>query len=302
MYVLTYEYGYMDALLTSMQCQFATVVAVCVGIMTLRWLTEPRLEALALTLGGPKLDPVKAHKFAHQAFNLCYHTAATMYGYELIYRQGRWLDASVDMERRLEAVFNDKAMVTFAPTLFFCCSFGYHLERLLLLLMERGRPDFREMLLHHVTSVFLLTCGVFYLHSYLRLGFLILFVHDASDILGCLIKMVNALGKKVMSLVIFFPMVGVWYYTRMHIFPWQVIALSALAPETPPKPYILGFLWVLVALHTYWFLLFMKMLWLAVRSGMERVEDLQEDVSPNTSKLPSPLGSPKHKSPAKEKL
>ena len=263
-----------DALPTSPELQLLLSCTVCALLHILRIITDPILLRLAFTLGAP--STVKANKFAHQGLNLVFHAVATFYLYDVIYVKEKWLEPEQygdNGEKIWDGYPSQKDPTNYHA--FFCFEFGYHLQRLVAILIHRDRDDFVEMLAHHGVTVFPIGSVVNF--HYLRIGLCVLFIHDSSDILACLVKMVNALGHKITSVLIFLPMCGIWFYTRLFLMPYWILPIAHTSPQCSVKWPCFASLVILIALNAYWFYLFGRMFWLAISSGGKRVEDLQED-------------------------
>jgi len=251
--------------------QIGISVAVCALLHVARAIIDPMMKQLAWRLGAP--SEMKANKFAHQGLNLAFHIVSTWYLYDVIYFQEQWLDYPERIWEGWSLEFAGFNPVQYY--VFFCFEFGYHLQRLVHVLVHRQRDDFWEMLIHHFLTVFLISSVLVF--RYHRIGMLVLFAHDSSDILGCFVKMINALGYKIASVLVFIPMCATWFYTRLYLMPRYILASALDSPECSVKWPCVASLVILIMLNAYWFYLFLWMLWIAVSSGGKRVEDVQED-------------------------
>lgn len=98
---------------------------------------------------------------------------------------------------------------------------------------DERRRDYFMMYLHHLITIALV--GMSWYANYLRIGLLVLYVHDASDIYIDLLKMINFLkleGRRgwYASEGIYIASVGAWLYYRMYQYPFRVIPGSFIAP------------------------------------------------------------------------
>jgi hypothetical protein len=125
-------------------------------------------------------------------------------------------------------------------------------------------------------------------NGYLRVGLLVLYVHDVSDIFVDLLKMTNYLKLEgargwMVTELSFSSCVISWMYFRLYQFPFRAIYASFVEPlrlltRHPRTAYVfLGLEWVppdlplythmnlllftLLALHIYWFHLFIMIGW-----------------------------------------
>ena len=126
--------------------------------------------------------------------------------------------------------------------------------------------------------------GVSWGNGYLRVGLLVLYVHDVSDIFVDLLKMVNYLkvdGMRgwMLTEISYVTCILSWMYYRLYQFPFRAIYASFVEPlrllsKHPRQPVtFLGLQWfppdlplytemnallfTLLALHIYWFHLFL---------------------------------------------
>jgi len=148
--------------------------------------------------------------------------------------------------------------------------------------LEKRHKDYFEMYLHHVVTIALVASCVAF--KFQPAGLLILLVHDSSDIVADLLKMSNYMkfdGPKFFFLteVFFMSNLGSWLYLRLWRFPWLIHTcfITSQATCAPPDirgkwwlgsrdeiPYqlvLIGLLFILLALHFYWFALFLRILY-----------------------------------------
>jgi hypothetical protein len=148
--------------------------------------------------------------------------------------------------------------------------------------VDERRKDYFVMYLHHIVTIALV--GLSWAVGYMRVGILVLFVHDVSDIFVDLLKMVNYLKLEnrqglFASEIAYIVCVLSWMYFRLYQFPFRVVRGSLTVPytlllRTPRESYsFLGLeffpsdlpwhfhlnvmLFALLLLHIYWFHLFL---------------------------------------------
>jgi TLC domain len=192
------------------------------------------------------------------------------------------------------------------------------------------RANARPALSHaRLSAVLSPPAGVSWGNGYVRVGVLVLYVHDVSDIFVDLLKMVNYLKLEgyrgfMGTEIAYTSCVLSWMYFRLYQFPFRAIYASFVEPlrlltKHPRGPYsLLGLEWhppdlplytemnillfTLLALHIYWFHLFLMIGWRilteSVREGATafRSARLPPLTSLNCSRafpsplLPQPLG------------
>ena len=75
----------------------------------------------------------------------------------------------------------------------------------------------------HPLAFLLQTRGRRYLINFIRIGTLVLFVHDVPDIFAYAIKFVVDTGNAPLILTFYFALLAVWGYVRLFVFPvWRV--------------------------------------------------------------------------------
>jgi len=137
--------------------------------------------------------------------------------------------------------------------------------------LEARRHDYVVMFIHHISTILLLALS----HSagYQRIGILVLFVHDISDIPVDLLKMTNYLkieGPKSFYIVeiVFVSNLLSWIYWRLYRFPSHVMysayydSLGVMGCPYDVFPLWIptnGMLFVLLCLHVWWFFLFLRL-------------------------------------------
>ena len=96
--------------------------------------------------------------------------------------------------------------------------------------IEERHEDYVMIYVHHLVTILLMWGS--YANNYMRVGTVVLFLHDSSDIFLDLLKICNYLkleGKKGHFIVecAFFVDLLVWAYTRLYIFPVRVVWVIA---------------------------------------------------------------------------
>jgi len=179
--------------------------------------------------------------------------------------------------------------------------------------VELRRKDYIEMMVHHIVTILLVAGSWSY--NYMRIGLLVLYVHDVSDIFIDLMKMYNyvhmygASGFFMVEIGYITTLVT-WVYWRLYQLPFKIIYCTSIVVHaqlsgsaTPGKPW-LDFPWhlpgyvkfnilllALLALHIYWYLLLLR-IGLAIvmgkdshEAGAEKYEG-DSEIEPKTTKPP----------------
>lgn len=158
------------------------------------------------------------------------------------------------------------------------------------LFLEAWRSDTFALLLHHVVTLSLLTFS--FIYRFMRLGVLVLFLHDISDVLLELTKLsvyfqrqhgkISKLNQRL-STVGFILFTGSWVLFRLYWYPLKVLQASTwcvfLSPGCVDGTLFLAsnsLLWALQGLHIYWFSLILILLYKILTGKMSELEDIRE--------------------------
>lgn len=125
------------------------------------------------------------------------------------------------------------------------------------------RKDFKEQIIHHLATLVLLSFS--WCVNYIRIGTLVMLVHDASDVLLESAKLFNYAKWEKTSLAIFVVFSVVFLVTRLIIFPFWLIHCTWVYP-IHHYPAFFGYyffnvmLVVLLGLHVFWAYLILGMM------------------------------------------
>lgn len=160
----------------------------------------------------------------------------------------------------------------------------FYVSLLLCVSVDIKRKDFKEQVIHHIATIFLI--GFSYCGNYVRVGTLVMLVHDSSDFLLESAKMFHYAGWRRTCDTLFVIFSVVFLVTRLVVFPCKIIHTSLVAFLDffdPFKGYYFfnGLLFVLQALHIFWAYLILRMVYKFVFMGkVERDErsDVESEV------------------------
>lgn len=145
---------------------------------------------------------------------------------------------------------------------------GFYLHSIYATLyMDEKRKDFSVMLIHHVLTMTLII--VSYATRYHKIGILVVFVHDVTDILleftKCNVYLKNRNKKyypfhEYVANFGFVSFAFAWYLFRLYWFPLKILystgvvaAHRAYQRGAGLYAFFNGLLWFLLALDIYWF-------------------------------------------------
>ncbi|XP_014902430.1 ceramide synthase 2 isoform X2 [Poecilia latipinna] len=145
---------------------------------------------------------------------------------------------------------------------YYTLELGFYLSLLLSLTFDVKRKDFKEQVIHHVATMTLLSFS--WISNYIRIGTLVMAVHDSSDILLEGGKLFNYAKWEQTANVMFVIFTIVFMVTRLVIFPFWLIHCTWVYPLERFDPFF-GYyffnimLMVLQILHVYWAFLITRM-------------------------------------------
>uniref|UniRef100_A0A3B5MUI1 Ceramide synthase 3b n=1 Tax=Xiphophorus couchianus TaxID=32473 RepID=A0A3B5MUI1_9TELE len=145
---------------------------------------------------------------------------------------------------------------------YYTLEMGFYLSLLLSLAFDVKRKDFKEQVIHHVATLTLLSFS--WISNYIRIGTLVMAVHDSSDIVLEGGKLFNYAQWEKTANVMFVIFTTVFMVTRLVIFPFWLIHCTWVYPLERFDPFF-GYyffnimLLVLQILHVYWAFLITRM-------------------------------------------
>lgn len=143
---------------------------------------------------------------------------------------------------------------------YYMVSFGFYLSLLASLFTDNKRKDFTEMIVHHIATLMLM--GMSWANNFVRIGTLVLLVHDAVDSWLEAAKVAKYLKFDRLCNVLFVIFMVVWVLTRMMLFPFRIIRSTMFEASAEMDPEV-GWLTMysvynillctLQVLHIIWF-------------------------------------------------
>jgi ceramide synthetase len=140
---------------------------------------------------------------------------------------------------------------------------SFYISLLLTITMDIQRKDFWEMFVHHIATISLMLLS--YTGNFVRIGSLILLLHDISDIFLEGAKLTNYVldGASVICDVLFGLFALVFGTTRLFYFPFFVLwtisfdSFEVFGAESSAlwtgRRIFMVFLYTLQALHCFWY-------------------------------------------------
>ncbi|XP_042334528.1 ceramide synthase 4 isoform X1 [Sceloporus undulatus] len=164
--------------------------------------------------------------------------------------------------------------------------FGYYMLQLsfycslvVTLPFDIKRKDFHEQIVHHAATIFLISFS--YCANYIRIGTLVMIIHDAPDCILEPTKIFNYLKWRRTCDALFLTFSALFLLTRLVIFPYKVIYNTYYYSMEIFQPFfgyyfMNALLMTLQLLHIFWSCLIVHMVYKFMKCGtMEK--DLRSD-------------------------
>ncbi|KIO32764.1 hypothetical protein M407DRAFT_241245 [Tulasnella calospora MUT 4182] len=185
------------------------------------------LRPLGWKLGVKK--EAKLDRFAEQGYAMIYFSTSGALGLWAMYHSPTWYFQG----RHYFQDYPYWNMTKFMKS-YYLLQFSYWLQQFLILVLrlEKPRKDFRELVIHHIVTLWLI--GWSYLINFTPIGNAVFITMDVSDIFLAFVKLLNYLKLEKASVVAFGWLVIVWTYTRHYLnlrILWDVYNHFELVPK-----------------------------------------------------------------------
>lgn len=258
---------------------FITLPSIAFG----KWCTVKMFKGLYLRLLPQKyqgkIREHKADKACDNIFKCVYFTAISIYGYYAVVLKLPF-ETPVIGNGDWHNYFIDFPYTYFLPaTTYYCLlNLSYHTEASIQLVLKPGN-DFFEMFCHHTMT--LLIISIAYITNYNNIAIPFMLVIDNADIFVGLVRIFMDVIPEILSFFIYLSLIASWAYTRLYIFPFEIIGKASLGTfqyasgRMTPHYFMSAMLSVLGILNFYWFALLLRMGYRFV-TGKSGAVDLQK--------------------------
>ncbi|XP_006277638.1 ceramide synthase 4 [Alligator mississippiensis] len=167
------------------------------------------------------------------------------------------------------------------PSLFwyYMLELSFYCSLVFTLPFDVKRKDFYEQIIHHAATIFLISFS--YCANYIRIGTLVMVIHDASDCILEPTKIVNYMKWKRVCDGLFITFSAVFLITRLVVFPYKVLYNTYYYSMEIFQPFfgyyfMNALLMILQLLHVFWSCLIIHMVYKFILVGtMEK--DMRSD-------------------------
>jgi len=225
-------------------------------------------------------SPSTLQKFNETGWRLVFYTGIFSYGLAVLWNKSWFWDINVCW------VDYPKHKISFDVWLYYMLEMAFYWSLSFSQFFDVKRKDFWEMFIHHQATIALIMFS--WTTHFVRMGTLVLIVHDVGDPLLELAKLLRYANYSKLSeavLVVFTP---IWVISRCVVFPGWILKSTIVDAlrysEVFPAYFIFnGLLFILQCLHIMWTYLLFKAIHRAVTNKSETVDDVRSDTEEESS-------------------
>ncbi|XP_074061119.1 ceramide synthase 4-like isoform X1 [Macrotis lagotis] len=224
--------------------------------------------------------PLLSKKFCEACWRFLFYFSSSFGGFLVLYNE-TWLWEP-------KTCWDKYPFQPLQPAMYwwYLLELGFYLSLLLTLPFDIKRKDLKEQVIHHFVTVILI--GFSYSANLLRIGTLVLLLHDVSDFLMEACKMFNYAQWRHLCDTLFVIFALVFIVSRLILFPTKILYTTYYDTMVTFKPFF-GYyffnvlLMVLQVLHVFWSGLILRMVYKFVLAGRMQ-NDIRSDMEEqNTS-------------------
>ncbi|NXH34036.1 CERS4 synthase, partial [Myiagra hebetior] len=158
---------------------------------------------------------------------------------------------------------------------FYLLELSFYCSLVATLPFDVKRKDFKEQIIHHIATITLIF--VSYCANMIRFGMIVMLVHDASDYILELAKILHYLQWKWVCETVFNVFAVVFIISRLVIFPLTVYYYFVTKVSLFPISCLISvFLMILQLLHIFWSYVIIQMIFDVILRGEKR-QDARSD-------------------------
>lgn len=244
-----------------------------------------------------------SEKFMYQGWLLSFYTLSSIYGLWTMYGKP-WCSFPLGPSQKMHQLIGHPQLDTQAEyQYYYSYSIGFFAAELIAIFAEARRSDFREYLIHHSVTLYLLVFS-WLGFEHVPGGYVIL-LHDMSDIFLCASKMFHYIhARPAITNTVFGLFVASFVFLRLYCLPHQTTMYLTLLPTVQYATinfwFMIFFLQVLQCLHFFWGILILRMI-VRLATGVHGDVRSEDEGGDEKRKKPSKSGA-RAKLAAKEPL
>lgn len=229
----------------------------------------------------------KIRKFKESAWKFVYFLSAEIFALSVIYDEPWLTDTKYFWAGPGNQIWPEQKIKLRLKGLYMYCAGFYSYSILALIFWETKRSDFGVSMSHHVVSLGLIVLS--YTLRFVRVGSVVLALHDASDVFLETGKMSKYSGAETVASFAFVLFVLSWTILRIIYFPFWVLRSTSyeivLCLDTeehqadgPIYYYVFNtLLFFLLVINIYWWVLMLRMLVNQIQARGKVSEDIRSD-------------------------
>lgn len=217
--------------------------------------------------------PSQLKKFSECLWRFVFYLAAWVYGIAVLYdKHWAWDTRQFWINYPYQKVTDDIYW-------YYIIELSFYLSLLVTQFFDVKRKDFWQMFLHHIVTILLLAFS--YVCNFVRVGSVILLLHDSADYWLELAKMTTYANYKLACDTSFIIFALVWLLTRLTFFPYKVLysttyEVSEIVGPFPACLYFNVLLYCLQVMHIIWFYMILRVAYKAILKGKIEKDDRSE--------------------------
>jgi ceramide synthetase len=258
------------------------IIIYLIRVNSIKYIFTARAEKTVIQFPSKELRQKKIEKAAFARFRTLWYIFITIFGYYSL-KDEDWLPRTLGGKAHFKDLNLFWEDLPYQPqhrkvVVYYMIQFGSALCTFILQFKQnRTRNSYGELLLHDMATLMLLIIS--FLNNYLRMGAVILFLHDISDIFSYGCKIFVDTEYLTITLINYVSLVLTWFWTRLFVFPFQII-LQCFTNNIWARPELVGYIIIaiclvtLLCLHVYWIVLILNIGMKFLHTG--EADDMQD--------------------------
>ncbi|KAM6464521.1 ceramide synthase 4-like [Liasis olivaceus] len=167
--------------------------------------------------------PSLTKKFCEASCRATHHVISSCMGLAILYDKPWFWDLRQCWVGYPHQVLTPGTFKPLQPSIcgYYLTQFSFFCSLVVMLPFEVKRMDLREQIVHHAATVFLISFS--YCANYIRIGSVVMILHDVPAFLMLFAKMFNYLKWQKTSYALFFIFTAVYLFASLVIFPCKIL-------------------------------------------------------------------------------